>query len=110
MPTVSLKINDEVKQFEVHENELIWDELDRLGTKLPAGCLAGSCGTCRIQVLEGPENLSEPRAVEKETVHHLEERYKEKYGDDFMKGKSIRLSCRARITGDVSITPFKEKI
>ena len=110
MPTVSLKVNDEVKQFEVHENELIWDELDRQGTKLPAGCLAGSCGTCRIQILENPENLSELRAVEKETVHHIIDQYKQKYGDDFMEGKTLRLSCRARIAGDVSITPFKEKI
>ena len=110
MPSVSLKINDEVKQFEVQENELIWDELDRQGTKLPAGCLAGSCGTCRIQILEGEDNLSELRAVEKETIHHLKDQYKQKYGEDFIYGKTLRLSCRARIIGDVSITPFSERI
>ncbi|RLA67037.1 MAG: hypothetical protein DRQ88_04605 [Epsilonproteobacteria bacterium] len=110
MPNVSLKNNNEVKLFEVHENELIWDELDRLGTKLPAGCLAGSCGTCRIEVLEGAQNLSPLSVVEKETVHHLEEQYKKIYGEDFLKGKTLRLSCRARVTGDISITPFKEKI
>lgn len=101
---------NEEKKFEVNEGELIWDELERLGTKLPAGCLAGSCGTCRINVLQGEKNLAPKGAIETETVNHLMDQYKKKYGEDFLKDKNIRLACRARIKGNIKITPLKEKI
>ena len=110
MHTVSLVDEKEEKKFQVNDGELIWDELDRLGTKLPAGCLAGSCGTCRINVLEGENNLVPKGAVETETVNHLIDQYKKKYGEDFIKGKTIRLACRARIKGSLKFTPLKEKI
>ena len=110
MPTVSLVTENEEKTFEVKDGELIWDELDRLGTKLPAGCLAGSCGTCRINVLEGEGNLTPKGAVETETVNHLMDQFKKKYGEDFLKDKSIRLACRARIKGNIKIAPLKDKI
>jgi len=110
MHIVSLITENGEKQFEVSDGELVWDELDRLGTKLPAGCLAGSCGTCRINVLEGENSLAPKGAVETETVAHLMEQYKKKYGEDFLKDKNIRLACRARIKGNLKITPIKEKI
>jgi ferredoxin len=110
MPTVSLITENEEKKFEVKDGELIWDELERLGTKLPAGCLAGSCGTCRINVLEGEDSLAPKGAIETETVNHLMDQYKKKYGEDFLRDKTIRLACRARIKGSLKFTPLKEKI
>jgi len=107
---VSLITEKEEKKFEVNDGELIWDELDRLGTKLPAGCLAGSCGTCRINILEGEECLTPKGAVETETVNHLMDQYKKKYGEDFLKGKTIRLACRARIKGDLKFKCLADKI
>jgi ferredoxin len=110
MHVVSLVTEKEEKKFEVNDGELVWDELDKLGTKLPAGCLAGSCGTCRINVLEGEESLWPKGAVETETVNHLMDQYKKKYGEDFLKGKHIRLACRARIKGNFKFNTLKEKI
>jgi ferredoxin len=110
MHIVSLVTEKEEKKFEVNEGELIWDELERQGTKLPAGCLAGSCGTCRINVLEGADSLAPKGAIETETVNHLMDQYKKKYGEEFLKDKNIRLACRARIKGSLKITPLKEKI
>ncbi len=110
MHAVSLVMENEEKKFEVNEGELIWDELDRLGTKLPAGCLAGSCGTCRINVLEGEESLAPKGAIETETVNHLMDQYKKKYGEDYLKGKTIRLACRARVKGNLKFESLKEKI
>ncbi len=110
MHTVSFVNEEGEKQFEVSDGELIWDELDRLGTKLPAGCLAGSCGTCRINVLEGFESLAPKGAIETETVNHLMEQYKKKYGEEFLKAKHIRLACRARIKGSFKFCSLKEKI
>jgi ferredoxin len=97
----------EEKKLEVEEGEVVFDQLDQKGETLPHGCLAGSCGSCRINVIEGAESLKEPSAVEQDTLKTICETYREKYGEDFLKDKNIRLSCRARILGDIKITPIK---
>ena len=115
MPTVSVVSYDhegnliagEVKEVEVEEGEILFDELERQGEHLPHGCLAGSCGSCRVQVLEGEKNLTPAGAIEQDTLTHLKLTYCQKYGEDFLKGKTIRLSCRAKVHGDVKITPLK---
>lgn len=100
--------NDEEKSFEVEENGVIYDELESQGLKLPHGCLSGACGTCRILVLEGQENLKEPSFIEKDTLSSIYESYKKEKGEEFLKGKTIRLSCRARVVGDIKICPLKK--
>ncbi|MBI2668867.1 (2Fe-2S)-binding protein [Candidatus Woesearchaeota archaeon] len=50
-----LRTND--KQVEVGDNSSIIDAAKELD--VPFGCHSGLCGTCRIEVLEGMENLSE---------------------------------------------------
>jgi len=108
MPKVSLEENDSASKYEVEEDEIIYHALERQGKKLPHGCLAGSCGSCRIIVIEGENNLKEPGYIESDTIRHLKETYNEKYGEDFLKNKTIRLSCRARIKkNDVLIKPLK---
>lgn len=97
----------EEKELQVEEGEVVFDQLDQQGETLPHGCLAGSCGSCRINVIEGQDSLKEPSAVEQDTLKTICETYKEKYGEDFLKDKHIRLSCRARILGDIKITPIK---
>jgi ferredoxin len=61
------------------------------GADLTFGCKKGTCGTCRVRVVNGLENLS-PRSREE---------------DDFLKALKRpiheRLACQARILGDVSI-------
>lgn len=116
MPIVSIIVpkedgstcNDEEKSFEVEENGVIYDELEAQGHKLPHGCLSGSCGTCRVLVIEGQENLKEPSFIEKDTLHSICESYRKEKGEDFLKGKTIRLSCRARVIGDIKICPLKK--
>ena len=56
MPIVSIK--DTTKAFEVKEGEVLYDALCDRGEQLPHGCLAGSCGACRIDVVEGIQNLA----------------------------------------------------
>lgn len=105
MPTVLVHFGSaneaektESREFIVDKNLTIFDQLESQGLKLPHGCLAGSCGSCRIQVINGSENLSKMSAVEADTVSHIQEQYP---------GKCVRLSCRAKILGDVEITPLK---
>ena len=83
MPKVSLKENDNIFTYEAEEDEIIYHALERQGKKLPHGCLAGSCGSCRMIVLEGEDNLRDPGHIESDTVRHLKETYTEKHGEEF---------------------------
>ncbi len=104
MPTVSVvRSTEEMAEFEIPSGEVLFDSLDNLGETLPHGCLAGSCGSCRILVIEGKENLSPPSAIEQDTINHIRISYGEKFGEAYLQGKTIRLSCRARVQGNVKI-------
>ena len=87
MPTVLVKD----KTFEVKSGEKLYDELEKQGYILPHGCLAGSCGACRIEIISGAENLSTPSAVELDTLLHLHNG-----------NPKLRLSCRAKVLGDIA--------
>ena len=52
----------------------------------------GMCGWCRVQVLEGEENLAPPGP--------LERRLMEKIGF----AESERAACQAKVNGDVKVT------
>jgi ferredoxin len=101
MPRVSIKDTD--KTFEVSANETIYNGLLNCGVDLPHGCLAGSCGACRVEITEGKENLTTPSFIENNTISSLREEYAKKFGQEFIKNKEIRLACRAKINGDISL-------
>lgn len=105
MPTVL--INGTNKSFQVNEDEILYDALCDRGEQLPHGCLAGSCGACRVEVIKGAENLKVPGVIENNTIESVVSEFKEKYGSEFVNGKIFRLSCRAKVTGDVEILPVK---
>ncbi len=107
MPTVSIKSLN--KQFEVNKNEIIYDALERQGHELPHGCLAGSCGACRIEILEGAENLEPASSMEENTIGALKTNYERLHGRGSAANKIIRLACRAKLNGDgdLVIEPFK---
>ena len=110
MPTVlvrSMMPNDEDQIFEVNQGQILFDELERQGFILPHGCLAGSCGACRIEILEGAENLSILGAVEKDTVESIIKTYCESNRTDAVINKNIRLSCRTKVLGDIVIMILK---
>jgi ferredoxin len=108
MPTVSLIYvspetgeNTKEESFELAAEELIFDGLDRQGVTLPHGCLAGSCGSCAISVSCGADNIKPMSRVEADTVEHV------KTTRDFPAGEGVRLSCRAKITGDITLKLVK---
>jgi ferredoxin len=116
MPTVSLVqvtengelLPEEVLTFEVEEGAILWESLEAQDHKLPSGCLAGSCGSCRINVLEGSENLSKLSIIEKDTIDHLNESYLSTFGEEWVSSKNLRLSCRTRVNGDIKIHILKK--
>lgn len=101
MPTVLVKAkspSEKDQKFEVNEGAILYDELERQSLVLPHGCLSGSCGACRIEVVEGAENLSTPGAVEADTIAHL------KQDSSDLNKIVIRLSCRAKVLGNIKIS------
>jgi ferredoxin len=107
MPRVSLADSDKV--FEVNEGEIIYDSLYDRGHELPHGCLAGSCGACRVEIVEGSNNLQPAGVIESNTVEAVKEEFIARMGQEFLQGKIVRLACRAKIKGDVTIRPLKIK-
>lgn len=89
MPIVSYQ--DKNLSFELEENEIIYDGFDSRGEDLPHGCLSGSCGACRIEILEGELELKPPGSIEKNTVESIRE------SNLAFQDKIIRLACRARV-------------
>ena len=57
------------------------------------GCTVGSCGTCRLEIVEGSDNVNPITDEERETVE---------MSTDFEAG---RLGCQLIVQGDLSIRP-----
>lgn len=115
MPTVSVvnlnrdlsEIDQSERSFDIEEGAVIFDALDDQGETLPHGCLSGSCGSCRIYVLEGEENLSSASVVEKDTTDSLRQTLETVIGE-VIHSANLRLSCRARLQkGKVKIGVMK---
>jgi ferredoxin len=102
MATLIVKLENKEQTFNVNCEEVLYDQIENQGLKLPAGCLAGSCGTCRVEVLAGRELLSPPGAIESNTIAAVSLEYNGT--------KKIRLSCRMKIIkeGLVTIFPLKK--
>jgi ferredoxin len=105
MPRVS--IADTTKTFEVKEGETIYNSLFEQGEDLPHGCLAGSCGACRIEILNGKENIHPASFIELNTINALKEENHQTKGGAFSSASEIRLSCRAKVLGDIQFRPIK---
>jgi ferredoxin len=105
MPIVSIK--DTSKTYDIPEGDILYNGLSNHGEILPHGCLAGSCGACRVEIIEGKENLRPPGVIESNTVSAIKEELSISRGPESVNCMEIRLSCRAQIIGDVCIKPIK---
>lgn len=54
----------------------------------------GRCSTCRVQIIEGLNNLSAPDSQEERTLSRIKA------------GADVRLACQLRPTGPVTLTPL----
>ncbi len=85
-----IRVRFEPSGFEVdaRPGEAIMDITDaNPAAEVPYSCRAATCGTCRVEVLEGAEALSKPDAYELEVL--------EIFGDTPDK---VRLCCQAKLT------------
>lgn len=74
------KIKLDQQQIELKDGNKVRDSCEQLG--VPFGCRSGFCGTCKIEILEGENNLNELNREEQD----MEDR------DD-----KHRLACQAEI-------------
>ena len=70
--------------------ERLVDLCDDLHVPIPFSCRSASCGTCRIDVIEGADLLDPPSVDELEVLHL--------FGDD---PAQRRLACQARVRAGV---------
>lgn len=66
---------------------------EKVGASITFGCKENDCGDCMIEVLDGPENLSEPSQLEIDLL-------KKKFAKS-----GSRLACQAMVLGDVTVKP-----
>tara|TARA_Y100000310_G_scaffold322517_1_gene381641 strand:+ start:332 stop:586 length:255 start_codon:yes stop_codon:yes gene_type:complete len=80
------KIKTEEREVELPDNSTIDVACGELG--VPMGCRAGVCGACKIDIVEGKENLSE--LTDEERTLDMNE--------------NLRLACQCSIkSGEVKI-------
>ncbi len=87
MPTVHFEGNffGEECVAEVPEGGALVDICDKSMAPVPFSCRSATCGTCRIEVLEGIELFEAPEPEETELLEIL--------GDPF----HFRLACQAKL-------------
>ena len=102
-----IRVEDENKEFTVNDGDILFDSLDKQGHHLPHGCLSGSYGACKIEICSGADNLDYPSPVEANTIKAVQTNLKRIHGPDYLANKTIRLSCRAKVNGDISIKLIK---
>jgi len=98
MPRVSIEGLDKV--FEITEGEVLYDALYDRGLELPHGCLSGSCGACRVEILNNPTHLNPPGVIESDTIASVKDELK-------MPDANIRLACRAKVNCDFIFKTLK---
>jgi len=98
MPRITF-VHSEGKSGEVPENVSVLEAAELLGFPLEHDCGGNaSCSTCRVEVMVGGENLSEIDFEEQDLLDR--EALTEPYH---------RLSCQAKIFGDVMVQVPEEK-
>lgn len=116
MPTVSVKkignngrpTPENEGQFSCNDGAVLWEALDNQGLKLPHGCLSGSCAACRVEVISGENLLAPMGPTESMTIERFKTNYQRRPNAQNLEGKTIRLSCQAKIQGDgeIEVVPF----
>lgn len=90
-----------VVEIDAQGGDALIDLCDEHDAPIPFSCRTASCGTCRIHVLEGAEQLEAPAADELDLLDVFNH-----------KPPHVRLTCQAKLTPDatrVRIKAFHEE-
>src|SRR5262245_44631666 len=90
MPTIRFETTDRDVQFQDGDEVNLLRVAIRNDCGVPFKCASGNCGTDRVRVLAGAENLIPSRKRERERLGELV-------------AKGYRLACQTYVCGDVTI-------
>ena len=98
MPTITIQADDTTLSAEIREGESLFDAGAKVTARIDTACVGkGTCGLCRVKILAGAEHLN---AFTDEERKHL--------GNVYHITK-VRLACRTKPTGDVTIQVVRKK-
>lgn len=96
MPIITYQTSN--KSIEVDQDANLLRTSIRYEGSVPYKCGGGLCGTCKVRIVEGHDNLS--RIMKKEVDRLGQEKLDQGY----------RLACQTFVTGDVTIAWGEEDI
>ncbi|MFD2372131.1 2Fe-2S iron-sulfur cluster-binding protein [Brevibacillus sp. GCM10020057] len=96
MPSITFHTSG--KTIEVEKDANLLRTSIRYEGAVPFKCGGGLCGTCRVQIVDGQENLSK---VMKKEIDRL--------GSEKIE-QGFRLACQTFVTGDVTISWGEEDV
>ena len=83
---------------ECHAGDSVFDAGARVSAGIDTACVGkGTCGLCRVKIIAGAENLNPFTDEERKhlgNVYHL---------------TKVRLACRSKLSGDVTIQVVRKK-
>lgn len=88
------------REFSLTGKQTIFNALRKQGLELDHGCLAGSCGACRVIITKGEDYLEEPGIMEAGTLQGLAVNYERIFGKGSSEGIHMRLTCSTRLNKD----------
>lgn len=98
MPRVTILGIPGVGEVEVPEGSTLFEAGAKLAAGIDTSCVGkGTCGLCRVKIISGAEHTGEYTDEERKhlgNVYHL---------------TKVRLSCRTRVTGDVTFEVVRRK-
>lgn len=97
MPKVTIA-GDPPQTLDVPEGSTLFEAGAKLSAGIDTSCVGkGTCGLCRVKILAGAEHLSPFTDEERKhlgNVYHI---------------TKVRLSCRCKVSGDVTIEVVRRK-
>jgi ferredoxin len=86
MPRITAESRDgRAHEVDVADGAALIDACDDHNLPIPFSCRSASCGTCRVQVLAGADDLVPPAADELDVLHVFD-----------ADPAKVRLTCQAR--------------
>ena len=98
MPIVTILRDEGPLVVEVHAGSTLFEAGARVTAGIDTACVGkGTCGLCRVKIVAGAEHLNPFTEEERKhlgNVYHL---------------TKVRLACRSKLAGDVTIQVVRKK-
>ncbi|MBS1121144.1 MAG: ferredoxin [Deltaproteobacteria bacterium] len=98
MPTVTIVGGEAPVTVACHVGQTLFEVGAKVSAGIDTACVGkGTCGLCRVKIIAGAEHLNPFTDEERKhlgNVYHI---------------TKVRLSCRSKLTGDVTIEVVRKK-